>query len=141
MHCPRCQHENRPQAKFCEECASPLNEASPTTRSDADPKSEVESLRQALTEALEQQTATAEILQTRNRSLRKPRAAGGDERDSSRHLQLADRRPARVRGGAESAARLCDAFDATIFRVEGDRSASSLTRARSSRTSRRRDSL
>ena len=25
MHCPRCQHENRPQAKFCEECAGPLN--------------------------------------------------------------------------------------------------------------------
>ena len=62
MHCPRCQHENRPQAKFCEECASPVSEASPPTRSDADTKSEVESLRQALTEALEQQTATAEIL-------------------------------------------------------------------------------
>ncbi len=24
MRCPRCQHENRPQAKFCEECATPL---------------------------------------------------------------------------------------------------------------------
>ena len=24
MQCPRCQHENRPQAKFCEECAGPL---------------------------------------------------------------------------------------------------------------------
>ena len=24
MTCPRCQHENRPQAKFCEECAAPL---------------------------------------------------------------------------------------------------------------------
>src|SRR5438309_9098133 len=24
MHCPRCQTENRPQAKFCEECAAPL---------------------------------------------------------------------------------------------------------------------
>ncbi|MBI4590620.1 MAG: AAA family ATPase [Candidatus Rokubacteria bacterium] len=24
MQCPRCQHENRPQAKFCEECAAPL---------------------------------------------------------------------------------------------------------------------
>ena len=24
MKCPRCQHENRPQAKFCEECAAPL---------------------------------------------------------------------------------------------------------------------
>ena len=58
MPCPRCQHENRPQAKFCEECASPLNVASSTARSYADLKSEVESLRRALTEALEQQTAT-----------------------------------------------------------------------------------
>jgi predicted amidophosphoribosyltransferase len=24
MQCPRCQHDNRPQAKFCEECAAPL---------------------------------------------------------------------------------------------------------------------
>jgi len=24
MQCPRCQYENRPQAKFCEECATPL---------------------------------------------------------------------------------------------------------------------
>ena len=24
MICPQCQHENRPQAKFCEECATPL---------------------------------------------------------------------------------------------------------------------
>src|SRR5215813_8718791 len=24
MTCPRCQHENRPAAKFCEECATPL---------------------------------------------------------------------------------------------------------------------
>ena len=24
MKCPQCEFENRPQAKFCEECASPL---------------------------------------------------------------------------------------------------------------------
>src|SRR2546425_1068371 len=24
MQCPRCQHENSPRAKFCEECATPL---------------------------------------------------------------------------------------------------------------------
>ena len=44
MPCPRCQHENRPQAKFCEECASPISKASSTPRSDADAKGEVESL-------------------------------------------------------------------------------------------------
>ena len=62
MHCPRCQHENRPQARFCEECASPFKEASPTTQSYADLKTEVESLRRALTESVEQQPATSEIL-------------------------------------------------------------------------------
>jgi predicted amidophosphoribosyltransferase len=25
MKCPRCRYENRPQAKFCEECATPLS--------------------------------------------------------------------------------------------------------------------
>ena len=59
MHCPRCQRENRPQARFCEECAAPL---SPSTRAYADLKTEV-NLKQALTEAFEQQTATADILQ------------------------------------------------------------------------------
>jgi hypothetical protein len=36
MQCPRCQHENRLQARFCEECAGPLTGASPVTRSHAD---------------------------------------------------------------------------------------------------------
>jgi predicted amidophosphoribosyltransferase len=25
MQCPRCQHENSPRAKFCEQCATPLD--------------------------------------------------------------------------------------------------------------------
>ena len=62
MRCPRCQHENPSAQKFCGECGTPLTDASSTERSYADPKSEVESLRQALAESLEQQTATAEIL-------------------------------------------------------------------------------
>ena len=102
MHCPRCQHENRPQAKFCEECTGPLKEASPTTRSHADDlKAEVESLRQALTEAYEQQTATAEILRVISSS-------------------PTDVQPV-FAAVLTSAARLCDASDATIFQVEGDR--------------------
>src|SRR5258705_4012817 len=62
MQCLRCQHKNRPQAKFCEECASPLDGATRTALSYADLKAEVEDLRPALGEALEQQTATSEIL-------------------------------------------------------------------------------
>jgi len=33
MNCPRCQHDNRPGAKFCEECAAPLGRR--CTNSDA----------------------------------------------------------------------------------------------------------
>ena len=64
------------------------------------PKGEVESLRQALTEALEQQTATAEILRVISSS-------------------PTDVQPV-FAAVLTSAARLCDASDATIFQVDGD---------------------
>ena len=121
MPCPRCQHENRPQAKFCEECASPLNVASPTARSDADPTSEVESLRHALTEAVDQQKATAELLQTRDRELAD---AQEQQTATSEILRVISSSPTDVQpvfaAVLRSAARLCDAFDATIFQVDGD---------------------
>src|SRR5215813_4777870 len=52
MRCLRCQHENRAQAKFCEECASQL---SPSTKTEGEPG-------HALTEALEREAATRGIL-------------------------------------------------------------------------------
>jgi two-component system, NtrC family, sensor kinase len=99
MHCPRCQHENRPQAKFCEECARPLNAASPSSQSDAD-ASEVERLKRALTESLEQQTATAEILRVISSS-------------------PTDLQPV-MEAVAENAARVCGATDSMILRLEGN---------------------
>ena len=57
MPCPRCQHENRPQAKFCEECGTPL-----TANPSGPPAPSYAEITSALSEALEQQTATAEIL-------------------------------------------------------------------------------
>jgi two-component system NtrC family sensor kinase len=57
MPCPRCQHENRPQAKFCEECGTPL-----TAIPSGQPAPSYAQLTSALSEALEQQTATGEIL-------------------------------------------------------------------------------
>ena len=99
MQCLRCQHKNRPQAKFCEECASPLDGATRTAPSYADLKTEVEGLRPALGEALEQQTATAEIL----------RVIASSPADLQPVLDAVVR----------SAARLCETSDAAIFRDEG----------------------
>ena len=37
MKCPRCRHENRPGAKFCEECATPLASRCPNCASEVSP--------------------------------------------------------------------------------------------------------
>jgi len=37
MQCPRCQHDNRPQAKFCEECAAPLARTCPNCGTQVSP--------------------------------------------------------------------------------------------------------
>ena len=58
MKCPRCQQENRPGAKFCDECSMPLQRPSGSSQ----PAPSYADLQQSLTESLEQQTATAEIL-------------------------------------------------------------------------------
>ena len=58
MQCLGCQHENRPQAKFCDDCGTALQQ---TERSGQPARSHAE-LQRSLTEALDQQTATGEIL-------------------------------------------------------------------------------
>ena len=113
MHCPRCQHENRPQAKFCEECAGPLTAASPTAQSDADLQGEVENLRRALSEALDQQTATGEIL----------RVISSSPTDVQPVFDAI----------VKSAVRLCSAFIGDVYRFEvGPRASEAKRSAQSS---------
>jgi two-component system NtrC family sensor kinase len=101
MPCPRCQHENPSGQKFCGACGTLLTDASSTERSYADPKSEVESLRRALTESLEQQTATAEIL----------RVISSSPTDVQPVFDTI----------VKSAARLCDGMFCSAFRFDGER--------------------
>jgi two-component system NtrC family sensor kinase len=100
MKCPRCQHENRPTAKFCEDCANALNGVSATAGSYAQLKTEVESLRRAVTESLEQQTATSEIL----------RVISSSPRDIQPIFAAI----------ASTAVQLCGARIATVFRYDGE---------------------
>ena len=60
MKCPRCEQENPPQAKFCLECGIRLSSTANTDGSSL--QTQIDDLSRALTEAAEQQTATAEIL-------------------------------------------------------------------------------
>jgi signal transduction histidine kinase len=58
MQCPRCQRENRRDAKFCDECGTPLQHPFAS----AQPPPPYADVQRSLAEALNQQTATAEIL-------------------------------------------------------------------------------
>src|SRR5262247_1733411 len=100
MTCPRCQHENRASAKFCEECGTPVAAIAPA-KPYAELKDENELLGRSLNEALDQQTATSDILKVISQS-------------------LTDIQPV-LDAVAASAARLCEAFDAAIWRRDGDR--------------------
>ncbi len=103
MQCPGCQHENRPLGKFCEECGTSLarpNQGGPPATSYADLQRELEHLTRALSESLEQQTATSEIL----------RVISSSPTDVQPVLEAV----------AESAARLCEAPDVSVFLHEAD---------------------
>jgi two-component system, NtrC family, sensor kinase len=62
MKCPRCQQENPPPGNFCSRCGEPLGAAVVAGPSYAQLRTENEEQRRSLGTAIEQQTATAEIL-------------------------------------------------------------------------------
>jgi GAF domain-containing protein len=95
MPCPRCQHEKPSGQKFCGACGTPL-----TANPSGPPAPSYAELTSALSEALEQQTATAEILRIISSS-------------------PTDLRPV-VEAVAENAARVCGAMESHVFRLDGD---------------------
>ena len=97
MMCPRCQQENLPTMKFCGECGTPLQRA----QGSAQPTPSYADVQRSATEATDQQTATAEIL----------RVIASSPTDVQPVLEAV----------AEHAARLCESFDSSIFRRDGDR--------------------
>jgi GAF domain-containing protein len=58
MQCPRCQQDNPPHAKFCLECGTPLESSNGSGR----PGASYALLQLALSEALERENASSEIL-------------------------------------------------------------------------------
>src|SRR5262245_34995011 len=97
VKCLRCHQDNPSHAKFCLECGTSLHSG---TMSPADGRNEIERLRQSLNDALEQQTATGEIL----------RVIANSPTDLEPVMNAV----------AESAARLCEATDSAILRVDGE---------------------
>jgi GAF domain-containing protein len=97
MQCPRCPQDNPSHAVFCLKCGIPLQgpDGSPQ------PAPSYADLQRSLTEALERETATSEILQIISSS-------------------PTDVQPV-FNTIASTAARLCESFDSIIWRQSGNR--------------------
>jgi two-component system NtrC family sensor kinase len=95
MQCPRCQQDNPSHALFCLKCGTPLQR--PDGSSQLAPS--YAHLRRSLTELLEQQTATSEILRAINAAQTDPQLV--------------------FDAIAPNAVRLCGALRCHVFRFDG----------------------
>ena len=113
MQCPRCQHDNRPQAKFCEECAAPLARTCPNCGTQVSPEAKFCSecahavtgpvsthTRYTSPETYTPKHLAEKILTSKSRPRRRAQAGDGPLR-RPQGLDGAPRRPG-PRGGAEA---------------------------------------
>jgi signal transduction histidine kinase len=126
MKCSRCQQDNPSHAKFCLECGVPFHRINET----GSPEASYAALQRALSEALEQQTATSEILRVMS-------------------VSRTDVKPV-FDSILQSATRLCGGFFGALYRFDGEhvtviaenhltREASTLLRVMYPAVARRRD--
>ncbi len=117
MQCPRCQYESPSHAKFCLNCGAPFEH----THESGSPIASYTDLQHALRQTQEQQTATAEVLQTRTRELTE---ALEQQTATSEILRVISSSPTELQPVLEvvvkSAVRFCGAYDVCIFRLDGD---------------------
>ncbi|HYK12191.1 MAG TPA: GAF domain-containing protein, partial [Gemmatimonadales bacterium] len=95
MKCPRCQHENPSDHKFCSECGAPLQRLDRSLQPASYPE-----VQQSLSEALARETATADIL----------RVISSSPADVQPVFDMI----------ATCAKRLCDARECAVFRFDGE---------------------
>src|SRR5262245_56617552 len=116
MQCARCRHDNRPQATFCEGCGTPLTAATPSSP----PAPSYAEVTRALSESLEQQKATAQLLHARDRELTE---AHEQQTATSEILRVISRSQTDVQPVfdtiADNLQRLFVAWDAFVTRYQG----------------------